>query len=285
MRNWILLFVICLLPFFSQAQATHAAGVAPKKAAPKPVDKKISVFTTAAGTDYRITLTDTLQFADFGQPLETEPCVFVDPTKSFQTFIGIGGALTDASAETYARLPKEKQDELMQKYFDPVLGIGYTLARTNIHSCDFSSYSYTYVFDNDTALKTFSVAHDEQYRIPFIKQAIAAAGGKLLLYASPWSPPAWMKTNNSMLHGGKLKPEFYQSWANYTLNLSTLIKSKAFPSGACLCKTSLWPNKPGSPATIARKKSAILLRTIWGLPSCARGSRGKNLLPGIITAT
>lgn len=178
-------------------------------------NKKIIVYTTAEKTGYRLSSTDTLEFTHMGQPKETQPCVFIDPSKTFQTFIGIGGALTDASAETFAMLPKEKQKEILQAYYDPKKGIGYTLARTNIHSCDFSSGSYTYVADGDKELKTFSVAHDEQYRIPFIKQAIAAAGGKLTLFASPWSPPAWMKDNNDMLHGGKLKPEFYQSWANY----------------------------------------------------------------------
>ena len=177
--------------------------------------KKIIVYTTAANTAFRLSPTDTLQFTLMGQPKETQPCVFVEPSKTFQTFIGIGGALTDASAETFAMLPKEKQKEILQAYYDPKKGIGYTLARTNIHSCDFSSGSYTYVTDGDKELKTFSVSHDEQYRIPFIKQAIAAAGGKLTLFASPWSPPAWMKDNNDILHGGKLKPEYYQSWANY----------------------------------------------------------------------
>ena len=177
--------------------------------------KKIIVYTTAEKTSFRLSPTDTLQFTFMGQPKETQPCVFVDPSKTFQTFVGIGGALTDASAETFAMLPKEKQKEILQAYYDPKKGIGYTLARTNIHSCDFSSGSYTYVADGDKELKTFSVAHDEQYRIPFIKQAIAAAGGKLTLFASPWSPPAWMKDNNDILHGGKLKPEYYQSWANY----------------------------------------------------------------------
>ena len=177
--------------------------------------KKIIVYTTAENTNYRLTPTDTLQFTYMGQPKETQPCVFIDASKTFQTFIGIGGALTDASAETFAMLPKEKQKEILEAYYDPKKGIGYTLARTNIHSCDFSSGSYTYVADGDKELKTFSVAHDKQYRIPFIKQVIAAAGGKLTLFASPWSPPAWMKDNNEMLHGGKLKPEFYQSWANY----------------------------------------------------------------------
>lgn len=177
--------------------------------------QKIIVYTTAQNTNLRITPTDTLSFSDFGQPLETQPCIFVDPSKMFQAFIGIGGALTDASAETFYKLPADKQKELMQNYYDPVKGIGYTIGRTNINSCDFSSDSYTYVQENDKDLKTFSIVHDEKYKIPFIKQAIAAAGGKLTMYASPWSPPAFMKANNDMLHGGKLKPEFYQSWANY----------------------------------------------------------------------
>ena len=192
-------------------------------------DKKIIVYTTAQNTNNRLTSTDTLQFTYMGQPKETQPCVFIDPSKTFQTFIGIGGALTDASAETFAMLPKEKQKEILQAYYDPEKGIGYTLARTNIHSCDFSSGSYTYVVDGDKELKTFSVAHDKQFRIPFIKQAIAAAGGKLTLFASPWSPPAWMKDNNDMLHGGKLKPEYYQSWANYFVKFIKAYKNEGIP--------------------------------------------------------
>jgi len=191
--------------------------------------KKIIVYTTADNTDYRLTVTDNLQFSDFGQPLETQPCVFVDPTKTFQTFVGIGGALTDASAETYAKLPKEKQREILQNYYDPQKGIGYTLGRTNINSCDFSSDSYTYVKNNDKDLKTFSIAHDKLYRISFIRQAIAAAGGKLTLFVSPWSPPAWMKDNNDMLHGGKLLPVYYQSWANYYVKFIRAYAKEGIP--------------------------------------------------------
>ncbi len=177
--------------------------------------KKVIVYTTADSSSYRLSVTDTLQFAEHGQPVETQVCVFVDPSKTFQTVLGIGGALTDASAETYAKLPKDKQEEIIQAYYNSQKGIGYTLGRTNIHSCDFSSSSYTYVAEGDKDLKTFSVEHDQQFRIPFIKKAIQISGGKLTLFASPWSPPGWMKDNNDILHGGKLKPEFYQSWANY----------------------------------------------------------------------
>ena len=110
------------------------------------------VYSTADSTDWRITATDTLEFKDFGQPVETQICVFVDPSKTFQTFLGIGGALTDASAETFSKLPEERQQELLQAYFDKEKGIGYTIARTNINSCDFSSDSYTYIQSGDSAL-------------------------------------------------------------------------------------------------------------------------------------
>jgi glucosylceramidase len=109
-------------------------------------------------------------------------------------------------------LPKAQQQEFLQAYYSPTAGIGYSLARTHIGSCDFSSGSYTYIKEGDASLKSFSIKHDEQYRIPFIKQATAAAGGKLTMFVSPWTPPAFMKTNHDLLHGGKLLPEFRQAY-------------------------------------------------------------------------
>lgn len=195
----------------------------------KKLPREVTVYTTAQGTDYRLSPTGKAIFKPMPQPLETQPCVFVDPSKKFQSLLGIGGAITDASAETFAKLPTEQQKALLQAYFDKDKGIGYTLARTNIHSCDFSSGSYTYVQDGDVELKTFSVAHDKEFRIPMIKQAIAAAGGKLTLFASPWSPPAWMKDNNNMLQGGKLKPEYYQAWANYFAKFIKAYEKEGIP--------------------------------------------------------
>ncbi len=217
------LFPFLLLPCLAFQQPVK------KKNDHSVANKTVIVYTTADSTTLRLSNTETLRFKDFGQPKETEPCIFVDPTKKFQTFIGIGGALTDASAETYAKLPKNKQAELMQALYDTKKGIGYTLARTNIHSCDFSSDSYTYVAEGDTALKSFNVEHDFQFRIPFIKQAIAAAGNKMTLFVSPWSPPAFMKSNGSMLHGGELKKEFYQSWANYYIKFIKTYEKEGIP--------------------------------------------------------
>jgi glucosylceramidase len=202
----------------------------PQKVQPFSVTgKPVTVYTTAAETNYRISPTDTLSFKPVGQPKETQICVFVDPTRQFQNFLGVGGALTDASAETFALLPKEKQHELLNAYFDDKQGLGYKLARTNIHSCDFSSGSYTYVSEGDGQLKSFSIERDKQYRIPFIKLVLAATRGKLNIFASPWSPPAFMKDNNDMLHGGRLKPEFYQSWANYYAKFIKAYQSEGIP--------------------------------------------------------
>ena len=190
----------------------------------------VSVYTTAENTEYRITKTsDSSRFSDYGQPVESQVCVFVDPTHRFQTILGIGGAITDASAETFAKLPVKVQKQFLTAYYDKVNGIGYTLARTNIHSCDFSSGSYTYVSDGDKELKSFSIEHDRQFRIPLIKKAIAASGGKLTLFVSPWSPPAWMKDNNSMVQGGKLLPEYRQPWANYFVKFIRSYEKEGIP--------------------------------------------------------
>jgi glucosylceramidase len=176
----------------------------------------VEIYVTAKDTGQRLAKADDVELADSPPINEKEAYIFVDPTKTFQTVLGIGGALTDASAETFYKLPEDKRQEILTAYFDPQNGIGYTLGRTHIHSCDFSSESYTYVTNDDTQLESFDIAHDLKYRIPFIKEALATAGkNNFTLFVSPWSPPAWMKDNNDMLHGGKLKPEYYESWARY----------------------------------------------------------------------
>jgi len=197
-----------------------------------PEKKEITmshVYTTAHGTDMNLTQTGEISFGEFQQPLETEASILVNTDRLHQTFVGIGAALTDASAETFYKLDKDQQDLFMEAYFSIDKGIGYSLARTIIHSCDFSTGSYTYIEEGDAELKTFNINHDKEFRLPFTKRAIEAAGGELLMYASPWSPPAFMKTNNNMLQGGKLKPEFYQSWANYYVKFIQAYEKEGIP--------------------------------------------------------
>jgi glucosylceramidase len=194
-----------------------------------PEKRKISVVVTAKGTNLRMSKATQLQFAPTPQPFEHIPCIFVDSNRTFQTFLGIGAALTDASAETFAKLPASKQDEFLKMYFNKEKGIGYTIARTNMNSCDFSSGSYTYVDESDVALTSFSIAHDEQYKIPLIKKAMEAANGDIKLYISPWSPPAWMKKNKNMLQGGSLESQYYQTWANYFVKFIKAYEAQDIP--------------------------------------------------------
>src|SRR3989454_8496732 len=114
------------------------------------------VYTTAESTSLRLTATDTLVFKPSEPTSEGKVYVFVDPRKTFQPLIGIGGALTDAAAETFAKLPAAEQEDLITAYYSADRGIGYTLGRTNINSCDFSSESYTHVHEGDKELKAFS---------------------------------------------------------------------------------------------------------------------------------
>ncbi|MCX6121477.1 MAG: glycoside hydrolase family 30 protein [Ignavibacteriales bacterium] len=222
-------YFVILLSFLSGSVFSQNTKAQNDKIIFSSAVKNITVHSTSYGTNERLTVTDTIDFTKAIQPLETDISVFVNPHKTFQTIIGIGGALTDASAETFAKLPNDKKQELIDAYYDKAKGIGYTLARTQINSCDFSSETYSYVEDGDKDLKTFSIDHDKTFRIPFIKQAMKTASNKLVIFASPWSPPAFMKDNNDMLHGGKLLPEYYNAWANYFTKFIKAYEKEGIP--------------------------------------------------------
>lgn len=222
MKNLLLTVLLLSLSIVSFGQTVKQKTVSAK-------GKTVTIYSTSENTNQRLVQTGEAKFAEKRQPTEGEISVFVNPNKSFQTFIGIGGSFTDAASETFAKLSKAKQEEFLQAYFDKNKGIGYTIGRTTIHSSDFSSGSYTYIKEGDKELKTFDIAHDRQFRLPFIKRATQTAGGKLTLYASPWSPPAFMKSNKNMLKGGSLLPEFYQLWANYFVKYIRAMESEGIP--------------------------------------------------------
>lgn len=202
----------------SMLAAACLAFFAGELAQSQPAGKMADVYLTARGTNDRITKKEPIPFVSNEQPDEHIPTIMLDRHKTFQTIVGIGGALTDASAETFYKLPSSRQEEILRALFDRRTGNGFSLGRTHIHSCDFSSGSYVYAEEaGDITLSRFTVEHDRKYRIPFIKAALKAAGNEMTLFASPWSPPAWMKSNNDMLHGGKLLPEYRQAWADYMI--------------------------------------------------------------------
>ena len=131
-----------------------------------------------------------------------------------QTIIGFGGAFTESSAYNLGRINKEERLKAIKAYFDPEEGLGYTIGRVSIHGCDFSLSSYLYIEDYDDTLESFSIERDEPI-LDLIKDATIFAGKKISLLASPWTPPFWMKDNQSPIRGGKLLEKYDQTWANY----------------------------------------------------------------------
>lgn len=174
----------------------------------------IKSYCTARDTGQRLSETESTAFVPATPP--ARPSVFVDPAVRYQAFIGFGGAFTEAAAVTLDKMPPDQRQEILTAYFSPETGHGYTLCRTHINSCDFATGNYAYSeVAGDVELKHFTIDRDRQSLIPMIREAMAASGGKLGLFASPWSPPAWMKTTGQMNYGGKLKPEYREAWATY----------------------------------------------------------------------
>jgi glucosylceramidase len=194
---------------------------------------KVELFVTSKNNNARLADSGQFILSDLQNPDESFPTIMLDPSKTFQTIIGFGGAITDAAAETFYKLGKKEQDEIIRAYYDPNAGIGYTICRTHINSCDFSSDTYAYdSVKDDSSLSRFSIDHDKKFRIPMIKEAIKASNNQLKILATPWSPPSWMKTNNDMLHGGKLIPQYYQIWANYYIRFMQEYQKEGIPTWA-----------------------------------------------------
>jgi len=138
------------------------------------------------------------------------PELRVDPGTTFQAMEGFGGAFTEAAAVTWLGLAGPLREELLRACFSQREGHGYTLCRVPMGSCDFALGSYSHL---ERPGAGFSIERDRGAIIPFIQAAQRAAGRPLKLLASPWSPPAWMKSNGRMVQGGTLKPECRRAWA------------------------------------------------------------------------
>lgn len=148
---------------------------------------------------------------------EVQDCMHVVqyyPELTYQTMEGFGGAFTESASHNFAQMNALAQQNMLTAYFGKS-GLGYTLGRLSMNSCDFAMGNYTYIEENDETLASFDISHDEKEILPLIQRAQNAAGQNLKLLMAPWSPPAFMKDNGDMNHGGKLKKEYYSIWADY----------------------------------------------------------------------
>ncbi|MBQ7011390.1 MAG: hypothetical protein IJN63_06755 [Clostridia bacterium] len=130
-------------------------------------------------------------------------------------FLGTGVAMTGASCYLLSKMDAEKRTELLRSIFTPE-GLGLSVIRISIGASDYSAELYSYDdVAGDTELKHFSVERDERYVIPMIKEALKVNPG-LYVFASPWSPPGWMKTGG-MLCGGHMRDMYTECFAEYVV--------------------------------------------------------------------
>lgn len=153
------------------------------------------------------------------------PLITLHPDIEYQEIKGFGGAFTEAAAVTLKKLSKENQKKIIELYFDENSGIGYNFGRVHMNSCDFSEGNYACTEENDNTLETFNIERDKKAIIPMIKNAMEYSKD-LEIFVSPWSPPAYMKTNGEMNHGGKLKEEYFELWAEHFVKFINAYRSE-----------------------------------------------------------
>ncbi len=181
--------------------------------------------------------------------------VSVDPHERYQRILGFGGAFTDSSLFLLSKLPAATQLTVLHRLLeaDPATGsAGLSVMRVPMGSADFTAsgmYSYD---DNggvpDPALSHFSIAHDEAYILPLLRDALAI-DPHLEIIANPWSPPAWMKANDSMLGitptggPGVIEPQYYPALAQYFVKFIRAYRAAGVPIWAITPQ-----NEPEQPA-------------------------------------
>ena len=133
------------------------------------------------------------------------------PNMTRQPIVGFGAALTEAAGYTFARMSPSLQERFLDECFGPA-GNRYSLCRISIQSCDFSLAPRPYLSQRDVTLANFSIDDDWGYVLPLVKAA-QRRNPDVQFLASPWSPPAWAKTNRNMKFGGHLERSAYGIWA------------------------------------------------------------------------
>lgn len=162
------------------------------------------------------------------QEISCMEAVIVYPEILRQDIKGFGGAFTESAAYCYSRLPKKEKENFLESYFGKD-GLRYNLGRTHLNSCDFALSNYAAdEEEDDRKLKKFSLEREEKYLFPLIRDAQEKRQEKIPLLLSPWSPPAYMKTNGDMNHGGFLKEEYYERWAQYLAKYVKEIRGRGF---------------------------------------------------------
>ncbi|WP_436534178.1 discoidin domain-containing protein [Actinoplanes sp. HUAS TT8] len=198
-----------------------------------------------------------------------QPTIVVNPERTYQRMDGFGAAITDSSADVLYRLSPPKRDDAVRSLFDRKNGIGVSFLRQPIGSSDFTAAAEHYTYDDvpagqtDFALRHFSIDHDRAQILPLLRQA-RKLNPELTVLATPWSPPAWMKTTDSLV-GGRLKddPRVYDAYARYLVKFVQAYAQAGVPIDYLTVQNEPQNRKPGGyPGTDmpVRQEAAVIER-------------------------
>lgn len=181
------------------------------------------------------------------------PLIEIHADQPRQSILGLGASLEHATCQNLHQLPERQRAIVIEKLVDPDRGIGMNLMRVCIGTSDFVGEPYYTYCDlpegqTDPELKQFSIAKDRQYVLPTIRMAMEK-NPELLIFASPWSPPAWMK-DSGLLGTGSLKPEFYASYARYLLKFIRAYEAEGVPIYAITIQNEPQHVDPNYPTTL-----------------------------------
>ena len=193
--------------------------------------------------------------------------ITVDPSRKYQTMDGFGASITDSSAAVFYRLSAADREKTLRSLFDPKQGIGVSFLRQPVGSSDFTAAATHYTYDDmpagqtDFALKNFTVAHDQTQVLPLLRRA-KQLNPALKVMATPWSPPAWMKTGDSLV-GGRLKddPAIYNAYARYLVKFVQAYAAAGVPVDFLSVQNEPQNRKPGGyPGTDmpVRQEAAVI---------------------------
>lgn len=172
---------------------------------------KAEVYTSSADLKKKMQKTS----IPLSEAIEANPTIVVDEKKTYQTILGFGGTYSEATSYNLKRVNAKTHNEIISAFFHPRKGAGWTMLRTTINSCDASSEYYSYCEKtDDSLLASFSIEKDiDNYMIPGLQQ-IVKVQPSVKIFASPWTPPVWMKSSKEF-NKGYLLEKYYSSWALY----------------------------------------------------------------------
>ena len=210
-----------------------------------------------------------------------EPAIEIDEEKKFQTIDGFGFALTGGSAQHLARMDAAARAALLHELFG-VGGknIGISYLRISMGSSDLNDHVYSYddlaAGETDPELKKFSLAGDRAELIPVLKE-ILAINPKIEILGSPWSAPPWMKTNGDA-KGGRLRAEFYGSYAQYFLKYIQGMKAAGINITAITVQNEPLNDKNTPSMLMSADEEGLFIKEHLGPAFAAAGIRTKIIL-------